>query len=46
MSEAKKQKAIILGLDDKQKRLLRVLLKHQKNVCRVREDKRREEYQR
>ena len=46
MSEIKKQKAIILGLDDKQKRLLKVLLKHQEAVCRLKEDERRKEYER
>lgn len=46
MSEVKKQKAIILRLDDKQKRLLGVLLKHQKNICRIREDSRRGKFPR
>lgn len=45
-SEAKKQKALTIGLDEKQKKSLRVLLRHQKNICRMKEDRRREKYQR
>jgi len=45
MPNTRKQ-ALIIGLDDKQKRLLKVLLKHQKNICRIREDSRREKFPR
>jgi len=38
------KKAIILGLDDKQKKMLRVLLKYQKDICRLKENRRRGEY--
>ena len=46
MPEIKKQKALIIGLNDKQKRLLKVLLKYQEAVCRLKEDERRKEYER
>jgi len=38
------KKAIIIGLNNKQKKLLRVLLKHQANVCQKKENERRQEY--
>jgi len=41
-----RKKAIILGLDEKQKKLLRVLLKHQEHIGRMKEDARRREYPR
>jgi len=44
MLETKKQKVITIGLGDRQKKLLRVLLKHQENICRIREDSRRKHY--
>jgi len=46
MPEIKKQKAIILGLDDKQKRLLKILLNYQKHINRLKEDERRREFPR
>jgi len=46
MPEIKKQKALIIGLNDKQKRLLKVLLKYQKHINRLKEDERRKEYER
>jgi len=42
----KPKQAIITGLNDKQKRLLKVLLKYQEAVCRLKEDERRKEYER
>ena len=42
----KTKKAIIIELDEKDKKFLRMLLKHQKDICRLKEDRRREEYYR
>jgi len=46
MSEIKKQKALIIGLDDKQKRLLKVLLKYQTHINRLKENERRKVFER
>ena len=46
MSEIKKQKALIIGLDDKQKRLLKVLLKYQTYINRLKENERRKVFER
>ena len=42
----KPKQAIIFGLDDKQKRLLKVLLKYQKHINRLKEDERRKVFER
>ena len=42
----KPKKSVIIELDDKQKKMLRILLKHQKTICDMKEKARREGYYR
>jgi len=42
----KSKKAITIEIDEKDKKSLRMLLKHQKAICRKKEDRRRGEYMR
>lgn len=42
----RQKKAIIIGLDERQKKMLRVLLRHQENICQIKENRRRRNYQR